>query len=64
MWSGDGGSVGVGHVYIQPAIVERLQEQDWTGAIEAFLTAQRARVVLRVLQPPWPRPCETSLRRA
>lgn len=37
VWSGDGGSVGVGAVYLSDAIVEKARSGDVDGAIDAYL---------------------------
>lgn len=50
-WSGDGGSVGLGHVYLRPRTVERLRAGDIDGAIEAFLEGEHAHVARRLLAP-------------
>lgn len=51
VWSGDGGSVGLGHVYMRPASVERCLADDVPGVADAYLAAERATLPLRLLQP-------------
>lgn len=51
VWSGDGGSVGLGHVYMRPASVERSLAGDVGGVAEAYLAAERATLPMRLLQP-------------
>lgn len=50
-WSGDGGSVGLGHVYLRRPVVARLSEGDIEGAISAYIECERAYVVRRLLRP-------------
>jgi asparagine synthase (glutamine-hydrolysing) len=53
VWSGEGGSVGVGHVYFSPEIVALLKdERNTDGAIEVFLRQQHKSIKTRILQPP------------
>ncbi len=49
VWSGDGGSVGTGFVYLSDTIVERLRRRDIVGSIQAYLGEQRAAVTMRFL---------------
>ena len=50
VWSGEGGSVGLGHVYCTPEIVERLgRNRDVPGAIEVFLRQQHKSIKTRIL---------------
>lgn len=51
VWSGDGGSVGLGHVYITSKIIDLLRKQDLQGAITQFLLGERKQIVARLLQP-------------
>ena len=51
VWSGDGGSVGLGHVYMRPAIVERCLTGDVEGAAAAYIEAERAVLPERLLRP-------------
>lgn len=50
-WSGDGGSVGLGHVYMRAPVVAELAAGDIDGAIGAYVASERAYVVSRALQP-------------
>ena len=50
-WSGDGGSVGLGHVYLRPPVVAKLVSGDIEAAIGAYIECERAYVVSRLLQP-------------
>ena len=50
VWSGDGGSVGVGHVYLNEEIVKRARSGDVDAAIDAFLSHNRYRVNPRIFQ--------------
>lgn len=52
VWSGEGGSVGLGHVYFSPEIVDLLKNQrDTDGAIEVFLRQQHKSIKTRILKP-------------
>jgi hypothetical protein len=51
VWSGDGGSVGLGHVYVTPKLVDLLREQNLEGAITQFLHGEKKQIVARLLQP-------------
>ena len=42
IWSGDGGSVGLGHVYIRPSIAELCLAGDLGAAANAYVAAERA----------------------
>lgn len=44
MWSGDGGSVGLGHVYLRPPVVERCAADDADGVVRAYLAGERGTV--------------------
>jgi hypothetical protein len=50
-WSGEGGSVGLGHVYISPEIVSLMRSGDISGAIDVFLQQQKKRILTRILTP-------------
>lgn len=52
VWSGDGGSVGLGHVYVYEPVVELLREGRTAAAVEEFCACHRAAVPLRLLRPP------------
>jgi hypothetical protein len=49
VWSGDGGSVGLGHVHLGPTIIERSNAGDVTGMVEAYLRAEHVTVPTRLL---------------
>lgn len=51
VWTGEGGSVGLGHVYISPDIVRLLRAGDLDGAIEVYLREQNKAIVTRILAP-------------
>lgn len=51
VWTGEGGSVGLGHVYISPEIFSLLQAGDLDGAIDVFLEQQRKVILTSVLNP-------------
>lgn len=59
IWSGDGGSVGLGHVYLTRDMVERMRAGDVAGAITAFCEHNHVRVPARILARSMPRPDET-----
>jgi len=50
IWSGDGGSVGLGHVYLTTRLIEPLRQQDLEGTITKFLDDQGKQVISRLLQ--------------
>lgn len=50
-WSGEGGSVGVGHVFQTKAMVDLLRAGARDGAIRVYLDQQKAFVLNRLLQP-------------
>ena len=51
VWSGEGGSVGLGHVYLSPEIVKLMRLGDLGGAVDVFLRQQRRRIQTRILDP-------------
>lgn len=51
VWTGEGGSVGLGHVYITPEIVEALRAGQTSRAIEIFLQQQKKSLLSRILIP-------------
>jgi asparagine synthase (glutamine-hydrolysing) len=53
VWTGEGGSVGLGHVYITPEIVQQLRAGDTEGAIDTFLDQQKKVISSRILAPSW-----------
>jgi len=50
IWSGDGGSVGFGHVYVSQRIVELMRAGQKDRAIEEFLIQQGAHIPQRLLK--------------
>jgi hypothetical protein len=48
-WSGDGGSVGLGHVYMSSESVERFRRLSLNAAIRYFLQEQNKHVLSRIL---------------
>ena len=52
-WTGEGGSVGLGHVYITPEIVRQLRAGDTEEAIDTFLNQQKKVIVSKILAPSW-----------
>jgi hypothetical protein len=50
-WSGDGGSFGLGHIYLTSPVIDLMRARRIDTAIELFLDGQRTRVARRVLQP-------------
>ena len=50
IWSGDGGSVALGHVYMGPSVVERCFAGDLEGAAKAYVATEQANVPLRLLE--------------
>ena len=51
VWSGEGGSVGLGHVYLTPEIVSLLRRGDLHGAIDIFLRQQKKNILDSILNP-------------
>jgi hypothetical protein len=51
VWSGDGGSVGAGHVYLTQAMVDLLRTGARDAAVTTYLEQQKAHVPGRLLQP-------------
>lgn len=51
VWSGDGGSMPLGHIYLNAAMVDLLRSGDSGAAIDAYLHQQQAFVSRRLLQP-------------
>lgn len=49
VWSGDGGSVGIGHVYITSDVARELEAGNTRAAIHSYLQAQSATVLHRLL---------------
>lgn len=50
IWSGDGGSVGLGHVYMDEHMLERAAKGDVPGAVKHFLALNRISLSSRVLK--------------
>jgi asparagine synthase (glutamine-hydrolysing) len=51
VWTGNGGSVGVGHAYMHEPVIVLMRQGKRDDAIRAFLRRQRANVVRRLLHP-------------
>src|SRR5258705_7581711 len=51
IWSGDGGSVGFGHVYVSRRIVDFMRDGQKDEAIEEFLNQQAAHIPSKLLNP-------------
>ena len=51
VWTGEGGSVGLGCVYISPEIVTALRSGDWDAAIDIYLRQQQKTILTRILNP-------------
>lgn len=49
-WSGDGGSVGVGHVYMTKEIVALLRAGHLEAAVQVYLNRERAKVLIRLFK--------------
>jgi hypothetical protein len=49
-WSGDGGSVGVGHVYITKEIVDLLRGGNLDAAVQMYLNRERAKLLTRLFK--------------
>lgn len=49
-WSGDGGSVGLGHVYISRQMADLLKDGKQNEAIDLYIKEQKAYVVTRLFQ--------------
>ncbi|HVT39473.1 MAG TPA: hypothetical protein VHE78_10530, partial [Gemmatimonadaceae bacterium] len=50
IWSGDGGSVTLGHVYLRPAIIARAMAGDVGGVADAYLEAEHGYVPPRLVR--------------
>jgi hypothetical protein len=50
-WSGDGGSVGLGHVYLSRRIVDQMRKGDADAAINTYLAEQCMHVPERLFRP-------------
>jgi asparagine synthase (glutamine-hydrolysing) len=51
LWSGDGGSVGVGHVYLNPAIVEAMRAGKVQESIDLFFAYNRLGLSVKLFKP-------------
>ncbi len=51
VWTGEGGSVGLGYVYVSPEIVSLLRSGDLGGAIDVYLRQQNKIILTRILDP-------------
>lgn len=51
VWSGEGGSVALGHVHLSKTIVDLMRAGDESGAIESYLQQEEASVTRRLLKP-------------
>ena len=51
VWTGEGGSVGLGYVYISPEIVSLLRSGNLDGAIDVYLRQQHKAIPTRILDP-------------
>ena len=49
VWSGDGGSVGLGHVFLTDAMIDAIEDGDVPGAIDLLLAEHMSRVPRRLL---------------
>lgn len=53
LWSGDGGSVGLGHVYMDEKMVNLIENEGIEKAAEYFMVLHRNQLPVRVLKSPW-----------
>lgn len=51
LWSGDGGSVGLGHVYLNPAIVETMRAGKVQESIDLFFAYNRLGLSVKLFKP-------------
>ncbi|OGA95638.1 MAG: hypothetical protein A3E79_13935 [Burkholderiales bacterium RIFCSPHIGHO2_12_FULL_61_11] len=51
VWTGEGGSVGLGYVYVSPEIVSLLRSGNLDGAIDIYLRQQNKTILTRFLAP-------------
>ena len=51
MWSGDGGSVGVGHVYLSQAVVGLMRSGKVDEAIDEYLVAEKIGIPEKIFSP-------------
>jgi hypothetical protein len=50
VWSGDGGSVGLGHVYLNPDIIAATRAGDLQGAVDKFMSYNRWGLPVKLLK--------------
>ena len=50
VWSGDGGSVGLGHVYLRQPVVAQCSANDPDGVVRAYLAGERGTVPVGLLR--------------
>lgn len=50
VWSGDGGSVGLGHVYVRPNTIDLMRSSNIGAAVEAYLEQEKAHVPRRLFK--------------
>lgn len=53
VWSGDGGSVGLGHVYMDEKMVDVIESDGIEKAAEYFMALHRNQLPVGVLEAPW-----------
>ena len=53
IWSGDGGSVGLGHVYLNTAIVALARQSGFSAAASALQLRNNNHVAAHILRRPW-----------
>ena len=51
VWSGEGGSVGLGLVYLSPEIVGAMRGGNSSGAVDVFLRQQKKNIPTRIMHP-------------
>lgn len=51
VWSGEGGSVALGHVHMHPKMVELMRAGDVDGAIDEFLAREDLRLPMKLFTP-------------
>ncbi|SCX18035.1 Asparagine synthetase B (glutamine-hydrolyzing) [Nitrosomonas eutropha] len=51
IWSGDGGSVGLGHVYLNPDIIQASRKKDMGRAKKEFFTYNNCGISTKLLKP-------------
>jgi asparagine synthase (glutamine-hydrolysing) len=59
-WSGDGGSIGVGHVRVDHEVVRLLRQGRRKDGVALFVEKQRARIPSRLFRPAVSRPLEAA----